>query len=153
MCAHFGFVFGSPWVDFLGAQISPPALLLVSPAGSSHVRLVCQAFGRWQWSNHLASKVPAGQKALINNIDETARRLFQGTGRATMLQHPGGYCRAAARLMHSEGSWVSCTSLGPAGHTKPLLDAHVDNITCRPAPKDRTVMSCTAWAMKNETVQ
>ena len=52
--------------------------------------------------NYLASKVPAGKKALITNIDETVVCLFQVARRGAMLQHPGDNCRAAAKLMQRE---------------------------------------------------
>ena len=58
-----------------------------------------KAFASWPWFNYLASKVPAGKKALITNIDETAVCLFQVAGRGAMQQHPGDNCRAAAWLM------------------------------------------------------
>lgn len=44
-----------------------------------------QAFASWQWLNYLLSKVPAGKKALVINVDETAVCLFQGTGKGTIM--------------------------------------------------------------------
>ena len=63
---------------------------------------IFEAFASSPWFNYLASKVPAGKKALITNIDETAVCLFQGARRGAMLQHPGDNCRAAAWLMQRE---------------------------------------------------
>ena len=44
-----------------------------------------EAFASWQWLNHLVSKVPAGKKALIINMGETAVCLYQGTGKGTVM--------------------------------------------------------------------
>ena len=85
ICVGFGWDFVLVWVRF-GPDICT----------------VCQAFASWQWSNYLTSKVPAGKKALITNIDETAVCLFQGARRGAMLQHSGDNCRAAAWLMQRE---------------------------------------------------
>ena len=68
----------------------------------SDFRVFFEAFASWPWFNYLASKVPAGKKALITNIDETAVCLFQVARREAMLQHPGDNCRAAAKLMQRE---------------------------------------------------
>ena len=68
----------------------------------SDFRVVFEAFASWPWFNYLTSKVPAGKKALITNIDETAVCLFQVARRGAMLQHPGDNCRAAAKLMQRE---------------------------------------------------
>ena len=61
-----------------------------------------EAFASWPWFNYLASKVPAGKKALITNIDETAMCSFLGKRRGAMLPHPGDNFRAAAWLMQRE---------------------------------------------------
>ena len=64
---------------------------------------VClKAFASWPWFNYLAGTAPAGKKALITNIDETAVCFFQGARRGAMLQHRGDNCRAAAWLMQRE---------------------------------------------------
>ena len=46
---------------------------------------LAEAFASWQWVNYLISKVPAGKKPLLINMDETAVCLFQGTGRGTII--------------------------------------------------------------------
>ena len=68
----------------------------------SDFRVFFEAFASWPWFNYLASKVPAGKKALITNIDGTAACLFQVARRGAMLQHPGDNCRATAKLMQRE---------------------------------------------------
>ena len=98
----------------------------------SDFRVFFEAFASWPWFNYLASKVPAGKKALITNIDETAVCLFQGARRRAMLQHPGDNCRAAAWLMQREHTQVTKHELHMAslsGHRKPLLDEHAKNTT------------------------
>ena len=68
----------------------------------SDFRVFFEAFASWPWFNYLASKMPAGKKALITNIDETAVCLFQGARRGAILQHSDDNCRAAAWLMQRE---------------------------------------------------
>ena len=78
------------------------------------------------------SKVPAGKRALITKIDETAVCSFQGARRGAMLQHLGDNCRAAAWLMQRKRTSVTKHELHmarPPGHRKPLLDKHANNIT------------------------
>ena len=65
----------------------------------SDFRVFFEAFASWPWFNYLVSKVPAGKKALITSIDETAVCLFQDARRGAMLQHIGENCRAAVSLM------------------------------------------------------
>ena len=113
----------------------------------SDFRVFFEAFASWPWFNYLASKVPAGKKALITNIDETAVCLFQGARRGAMLQHPGDNCRAAAWLMQRERNQVTKHELHmarPPGHRKSLLNEHAKNITGEPQTKDRTLMRCIA---------
>ena len=98
----------------------------------SDFRVFFEAFASWSWFNYLASKLPAGKKALITNIDETAVCLFQGARRGAMLQHPGDNYRAAAWLMQRERTLVTKHELHmarPPGHRKSLLDEHANNFT------------------------
>ena len=55
-----------------------------SPCWHLEVAAALFPFSSWQWLNHLVSRVPAGKKALLINLDGTAVCLFQGTVRGTV---------------------------------------------------------------------
>ena len=60
ICGRFG--------SSLVPAFAPAWAVLKPPRG--------QAFASWRWCNYLMSKVPAGNKALMNNMDEAAIQLF-----------------------------------------------------------------------------
>jgi len=62
---------------------------------------VGEAFASWQWCNYLIGKVPAGKKALLINMDETAVCLYPGTRRGTVIlsktRQPGSPVQPVSR--------------------------------------------------------
>ena len=80
---HFENIFGHKRFHF-GSSFRPPLRPPYRPPFGHHV-VPGEAFASWQWLNHLVSKVAAGKKALIINMDETAVCLYQGTGKGTVM--------------------------------------------------------------------
>ena len=94
-----------------------------------------EAFASWQWLNYLVSKVPAGKKALLINMDETAVCLFQGPSKGTVIAGKKRQQQAAPRCSRTQPYFLWSASTAPLLFSKNVHQLSVTPLLCENSPR------------------